>query len=183
MEWRQIFGRTSWITGLISLALALWGGTHLQHLLDDGGGRHPSVIVGGLIANSLALLADAGHMVTDAAAIGLALLAMWVAARPMSVQRTFGFHRTEILAALLNALSLWLVAGWIFLEAYRRFLAPSEVQGSLMLGVGAVGLLVRAQAKPVDRFCVNQQLYAGGDCRRVNRQQLGLARRCGTHGH
>ena len=77
-------------------------------------------IVGGLMANSLALLADAGHMVADAAAIGLALLAMWIAARPMSVQRTFGFHRTEILAALLNALSLWLVAGWIFLEAYRR---------------------------------------------------------------
>ena len=69
-------------------------------------------VVGGLIANSLALLADAGHMVTDAAAIGLALLAIWMARQPSSFKRTFGFHRTETLAALLNVLSLWLIAAW-----------------------------------------------------------------------
>jgi cobalt-zinc-cadmium efflux system protein len=101
---------------------------------------------GGLISHSLALLADAGHMATDAATIGLALLAMWMATRPASFKRTFGFYRTEILAALLNALSLWLVAAWIFFEAYRRFLNPPQVQGELMLSVGLVGLLVNLAA-------------------------------------
>ena len=99
-------------------------------------------IVGGLMSGSLALLADAAHMFTDAGAIGLALFAMWMANRPASVERTFGYHRTEILAALANALSLWLIAGWIFFEAYHRFSEPPEVQGPLVLGVGAVGLVV-----------------------------------------
>ncbi len=106
------------------------------------GGYMIAEIIGGLISGSLALLADAAHMFTDAAAIGLALFAMWMANRPASVERTFGFHRTEILAALVNALSLWLIAGWIFFEAYHRFSEPPEVQGPLMLAVGGVGLLV-----------------------------------------
>lgn len=84
-------------------------------------------VVGGLLANSLALLADAAHMVTDAAAIGLALFAMWFATRPASFSRTFGFYRTEVIAALLNALSMWLIAGWIFFEAYGRFFDPPEL--------------------------------------------------------
>ena len=99
-------------------------------------------VVGGIMSGSLALLADAAHMFTDAGAIALALFAMWMANRPASVERTFGYHRTEVLAALVNALSLWLIAGWIFFEAYRRLSEPPEVQGPLMLGVGAVGLLV-----------------------------------------
>lgn len=103
-------------------------------------------VSGGLIASSLALLADAGHMITDAAAIGLALLAMWMAERPVSFKRTFGFHRTEILAALLNALSLWLIAAWIFFEAYQRFLNPPQVQGILVVSVGFIGLLVNLAA-------------------------------------
>jgi cobalt-zinc-cadmium efflux system protein len=106
-------------------------------------------IGGGLIGHSLALLADGGHMISDVAAIGLALLAMWMATRPASFKRTFGFHRTEILAALLNALSLWLIAAWIFIEAYRRFLNPPQVQGELMLSVGFVGLLVNLGALPL----------------------------------
>ena len=103
-------------------------------------------VIGGLLANSLALLADAGHMVTDAAAIGLVILAIWVAGRPASARRTFGFQRAEILAALLNVLSLWLIAAWIFVEAYRRFQDPPEVRGILMLSVGFVGLLVNIGA-------------------------------------
>ena len=103
-------------------------------------------VIGGLLADSLALLADAGHMVADSAAIGLALLALWVASKPISARRTFGFHRTEILAALFNAMSLWLIAIWIFVEAYRRFQDPPEVQGVLMLSVGFVGLLVNIGA-------------------------------------
>lgn len=115
-------------------------------------------VVGGIVANSLALLADAGHMVTDAAAIGLALVAMWLAGRPASINRTFGFQRTEVLAALLNALSLWLIAAWIFFEASRRFADTSEVKGVLMLGVGAAGLLVNLGAAWVLRRSAGESL-------------------------
>ena len=103
-------------------------------------------VVGGLVSGSLALLADAGHMLTDAAAIGLALLALWISGRPASIGQTFGFHRTEILAALLNALSLWLIAALIFFEASRRFGDSIDVDGGLMLVVGAVGLGVNVAA-------------------------------------
>ena len=103
-------------------------------------------VVGGLVSGSLALLADAGHMLTDGAAIGLALLAIWVSGRPASVEQTFGFHRTEILAAMLNALGLWLIAALIFFEASRRFGDSPDIDGGLMLGVGAVGLLVNLAA-------------------------------------
>jgi len=103
-------------------------------------------VVGGLISGSLALLADAGHMLTDGAAIGLALLAIWVSGRPASIEQTFGFHRTEILAAMLNALSLWFIAALIFFEASRRFGNSPDIDGGLMLGVGAVGLLVNLAA-------------------------------------
>ena len=130
------------------------GHDHHDHDLREAGRRNLVIslaligvymvveIIGGLISGSLALLADAAHMFTDAGAIGLALFAMWMANRPASVERTFGYHRTEVLAALVNALSLWLIAGWIFFEAYHRFSEPPEVQGPLMLSVGAVGLLV-----------------------------------------
>ena len=103
-------------------------------------------VVGGLVSGSLALLADAGHMLTDGAAIGLALLAIWVSGRPASIEQTFGFHRTEILAAMLNALGLWLIAALIFFEASRRFGDSPDIDGGLMLGVGAVGLLVNLAA-------------------------------------
>jgi cobalt-zinc-cadmium efflux system protein len=99
-------------------------------------------VIGGLAAHSLALLADAGHMATDAVAIGLALLAIWIAGHPASIRRTFGLYRTEVLAAMLNALSLWIITGWIFFEAYRRFVDPPEVRGDLMLAVGGGGLLI-----------------------------------------
>ena len=99
-------------------------------------------VAGGLLSHSLALLADAGHMLADTAALGLALVASWVAARPASITRTFGFQRTEALAALLNALGLWLIVVWLLFEAYQRLVNPPEVQGGLMLAVGAGGLLI-----------------------------------------
>ena len=99
-------------------------------------------IVGGILSQSLALLADAGHMATDGAAILLAILALWVAGRPPSITRTFGFQRTEVLAAFINALSLWAIVGWIMVEAYQRFTDPPEIQVGIMLGVGIGGLLV-----------------------------------------
>ena len=114
----------------LTIALAMTGG----FLLIE--------IVGGLLSNSLALLADAAHMVTDVSAIGLALLAFWVAGRPATFTRTFGFHRAEVLAALANAASLWAITIWIGFEAYDRLTNPQEIQGGLVLVVGAAGLVV-----------------------------------------
>ena len=99
--------------------------------------------VGGILSGSLALLADAGHMLTDAAAIAMALVAMWIAQKEASVERTFGYHRTEILAALINTFALWLIAGWIFFEAYHRaFTEEVAVVGLPVLLVGIGGFLV-----------------------------------------
>ena len=103
-------------------------------------------VIGGILSGSLALLADAGHMLTDAASIGLALLAMHFAGRPHSVQLTFGYHRLEILAALVNALALWLIAAWVLYEAYGRFRVAPEVDGGIMLSIGAIGLCVNLGA-------------------------------------
>jgi cobalt-zinc-cadmium efflux system protein len=101
-------------------------------------------LVGGLLANSLALLADAGHMFTDVAGIGLALAAMWFAGRPATGGRTFGFLRLEILAAVINAVLLFGVAAFVLVEAWRRLSAPPEIASELMLGVAVVGLTANA---------------------------------------
>jgi cobalt-zinc-cadmium efflux system protein len=101
-------------------------------------------VIGGLISGSLALLADAGHMLTDAAGIGLALLAIWFGARPATPERTFGYYRLEILAAVVNAVLLFGVAGFVLLEAWRRLFDPPEVASGLMLAVAAFGLVANA---------------------------------------
>ena len=104
-------------------------------------------VIGGIISGSLALLADAGHMLTDAAAIVMALVAMWISGRAASTERTFGYYRAEVLAAMINAFSLWLIAGWILFEAYHRaFTEVVEVEGVTVLIVGAGGLLVNIAA-------------------------------------
>jgi cobalt-zinc-cadmium efflux system protein len=99
-------------------------------------------VVGGLLANSLALLADAGHMFSDVAALGLSLFALWMAERPPTPRRTYGYYRTEILAALANGAALLAVSVFIFVEAVRRFHHPLEVQGGVMLAIAVGGLLV-----------------------------------------
>jgi len=96
--------------------------------------------VGGLLANSLALLADAGHMLTDVAALALALFVSHLAARPSTPTRTFGLLRAEVLGALLNGIVLILVVGVIFWEAWHRFGRTEVVNGPLMLGIAAGGL-------------------------------------------
>jgi len=103
-------------------------------------------VVGGILTNSLALLSDAGHMFSDIAALGLSLLAFRIARRPATSKRTYGYHRLEILAALINGLTLWLVVGIIFHEAYHRLLDPPEVQSLGMLIVATVGLGVNIVA-------------------------------------
>ncbi len=107
-------------------------------------------VVGGLLSGSLALLADAGHMLTDALSIVLALVAMWIGERASSATRTFGYYRTEVLAALANVIGLWLIAAWICVEAYHRFHELSaghlDVEGPLVLYVGLGGLAVNIVA-------------------------------------
>ncbi|MBW2548011.1 MAG: cation transporter [Deltaproteobacteria bacterium] len=99
-------------------------------------------VVGGIAANSLALLADAGHMFSDAAALGLSLVAVVLAQRPATSQRTYGFHRAEILAALTNGAALLVLSVLIAREAWERLSAPPEVQGELMLAVAFGGLVI-----------------------------------------
>ena len=107
-------------------------------------------VVGGILSGSLALLADAGHMLTDALAIVMALVAMWLGERAPSASRTFGYYRTEILAALANVVGLWLIVAWICLEAYHRFheieVGHLDIEGPLVLYVGLGGLAVNIAA-------------------------------------
>jgi cobalt-zinc-cadmium efflux system protein len=101
-------------------------------------------VAGAALSGSLALLADAGHVLADGAGIGLALLAIRFAARPASPQRTFGYYRLEILAAVVNAVLLFGVAGFVLVEAWRRLTEPPAVASGLMLAVAAAGLAANA---------------------------------------
>ena len=99
-------------------------------------------IIGGWLSNSLALLADAGHMFSDAAALSLSLFAAWIARRPPTPQHSYGYYRAEILAALANATTLGVISIFVLIEAWHRLWQPPEVQGSLMMGVAVGGLVV-----------------------------------------
>lgn len=99
-------------------------------------------VVGGLWTGSLALLADAGHMLTDVAGLALALLAIWFAEKPATPERTYGYYRFEILAALTNAVVLIGISLYILYEAYERFRNPPEVESTGMLIVAGIGLVI-----------------------------------------
>ena len=108
-------------------------------------------IAGSILSGSLGLLAHATHMITDAVAIGLALFAIWMAERPATITRTFGYHRTEMLVVMFNALALWVLTSWIFYEAYLRLGEHAgghghEVEGALMLAVASDGLVINILA-------------------------------------
>jgi len=96
---------------------------------------------GGWMTGSLALLADAGHMLTDVAALALALIAVWFGARPATSSKTFGYYRLEIFAALINGVALVLISLLIFYEAYKRWAQPPEVRSGLMMIIATGGLL------------------------------------------
>jgi cobalt-zinc-cadmium efflux system protein len=103
-------------------------------------------LIGGWLSGSLALLADAGHMLADGAALAVALFASWIAQRPATAQRSFGFMRLEVLAALGNGAVLIVIAIGIGVEAWQRLQAPPAVNGGLLLGVAGIGLLANVAA-------------------------------------
>ena len=119
-------------------------------------------IVGGVVSNSLALLADAGHMFTDVGALALSVFAMTWAQRPPSPTKTYGYVRVEILAALVNGASLLLIAGLIMWEAWERLRSPSDVDGPVMLAVAGMGLLVNVVAAVVLHRHAHENLNVRG---------------------
>ncbi|NOT49617.1 MAG: cation transporter [Acidobacteria bacterium] len=98
--------------------------------------------VGGWLTNSLALIADAGHMLTDVAAITLTLFAFWFAARPATSKKTYGYYRLEILAAFVNGVALALLSLWVIYEAIQRWQSPPEIKGAQLLVIATGGLIV-----------------------------------------
>lgn len=116
-------------------------------------------VIGGLWTGSLALLADAAHMLTDAGGLALALIAIRFAERPATPQKTYGYVRMEVLSALTNAIVLLLLTIYIFYEAYQRFLNPPEILGGPMLAVAVVGLAVNL---------ISMKLLAAGSSESLN---------------
>lgn len=103
-------------------------------------------VIGGILSNSLALLSDAGHMLTDLLSLLLSLIALQLASRPSSSKRTYGFYRMEILAALINGATLILIAGVIFYEAYKRLAVPETIDSFTMIWVAGIGLVANGIA-------------------------------------
>ena len=99
-------------------------------------------LVGGVLSHSLALLADAGHMLSDVAALGLSLFAAWISRRPPTPARSYGYHRTEILAALANAATLIAISVWVCIEAWFRFRAPPDVAGRTVMMIASGGFVI-----------------------------------------
>jgi cobalt-zinc-cadmium efflux system protein len=130
-------------------------------------------VVGGLLTGSLALLADAGHMISDTFSLGVALFAVWLAERPATPNRSFGYKRAEILAALFNGVTLVAISVWIFIEAYRRLWEPPEILGGWMLAVAALGLVVNVAAAFILSRSGGESLNLQGVLRHVVADVLG----------
>ena len=151
-------------------------------------------IIGSAFSGSLALLADAGHTVTDSFGVALALAAMWIAARPATSKRTFGFQRAEILAAAVNAIVLFALCAFIVLEAVDRLREPAEVSGLGMVVVAAFGLVMNIAALFILRSGARESLNVKGayleppevaieDRRGVDRAFAALTATLLAHGH
>ena len=132
-------------------------------------------VVGGVLTGSLALVADAGHMLSDTLAIGLAVVAIGMARRPSTPRRSFGFQRAEIIAAFVNGLTLLLVGGWIVWEAVQRFREPPEIEGGWMLVVALVGLGVNSVAAAILARSGRESLNVEAVFRHVLADLLGSA--------
>ena len=169
---------------------------HRHHTHHDAGGTDPAhltskrrlliafvlvtgymvvEVIGGIASGSLALLAAAGHMLADSAAIGLALVAAHFADRTATADRTFGYRRLEILAALVNALTLWLIAAGVMLEANESLNehAHEHVEGGLLLGIGVVGLVVNVSVALILHGSARHNLNIEGVFRHVVADLLG----------
>ncbi|MGH7504474.1 MAG: cation diffusion facilitator family transporter [Longimicrobiales bacterium] len=131
--------------------------------------------VGGWIANSLALMADAGHMLSDVGALGLSVFALWFAQRPATSEKSYGYLRIEILAALANGITLVVISIGILSQAYRRFLDPEPVDGGLMLGIATGGLAVNVIAALVLHTSASHNLNVRGAYLHVLGDLLGSA--------
>ncbi|MDA8274312.1 MAG: cation diffusion facilitator family transporter [Actinomycetota bacterium] len=132
-------------------------------------------IIGGVLAHSLVLIADAGHMAADAAGIGLSLLAVWFAGRPTSETRTFGYQRAEILAAVVNAVLLFGVGAFILIEAARRLARPETSTPSLMVAFGVIALAGNAASLALLRRGQTESLNVRGAFLEVLSDLLGAA--------
>ena len=130
-------------------------------------------VAGGLLTNSLALISDAAHMFTDAAALAIALAAIRIGKRAADHKRTFGYYRFEILAAAFNAVVLFLVAGYILYEAYQRFRSPPEIQPIGMLAIAAIGLAVNLVGMRILRGGAESSLNVKGAYLEVWADMLG----------
>ena len=126
-----------------------------HHHADDGQNARRLIVVllltagymlaeaiGGWFSHSLALIADAGHMLSDVAALALSLFAVWISRKPPTAARSYGYYRTEILAALANAATLIAISVWVCVEAYRRLQSPAPVAGRVVMAIAAGGFLV-----------------------------------------
>ena len=130
-------------------------------------------IIGGILTGSLALLADAGHMLSDNCSLGVALFAAWLAGRPATPEKSFGYRRAEILAALANGMTLVAISVWILFEAYTRLREPAEVLGGPMLVVATLGLLVNVAGAAILHRSVGDNLNVEGAMRHVLADALG----------
>jgi cobalt-zinc-cadmium efflux system protein len=130
-------------------------------------------VVGGVLSGSLALLADAGHMLTDTAALGLSWVAFRMARRPHDARRSYGYHRFQVLAAFVNGTSLVVIVAWIAVEAVLRLVEPVEVLGAPMLAIAAVGLVVNVVAFAILRRGAKENLNVQGAALHVLGDLLG----------
>lgn len=127
-------------------------------------------VIAGWLSGSIALLADAGHMLTDVSALSLALFAAWIATKPATLEKTYGYYRTEILAALVNGVALWLLVIWVCIRAFSRLHQPPEVHTGPMLAAAVLGLaanlassLILSKAKQPTLNVQGAQLHILGD--------------------
>lgn len=132
-------------------------------------------VIGGVITGSLVLLADAAHMAADAAGVGLSLLAAYFAARPATVQRTFGYARAEILAAMVNAVLLFGMAAFIFTEAIRRLMSPPAVHSGLVVVFGVIALAANGASLLLLRSGQAESLNVRGAFLEVGSDAIGAA--------
>ncbi len=130
-------------------------------------------IIGGLITGSLALLADAAHMASDNVALGLALFAFWLSDKPATPNRSFGYKRGEILAALFNGVTIVAISLWIFYEAYQRFRDPPEILGGWMMVVAVIGLVVNIAGALILTRSAGENLNMQGALRHILADLLG----------